>query len=189
MKLRKDTASPEEWAAYLEYHRVRRLANLEHERGRLRQYNARPEVKARRKAHDSKPEIVAKRRAYAQTQEAKAKACDARALHKANNPETWAKKMAAQLEARTGFTPELRQQVKAAQKNCCAVCRRTLEGRQARADHCHDTGKPRGLLCHHCNIIEGMLRGMQLSPVEFGARLALYLESPPAAEFHVGHLS
>jgi Recombination endonuclease VII len=51
------------------------------------------------------------------------------------------------------------------QKGVCAVCgypetSKTKSGKIKRlaVDHCHATGKVRGLLCHRCNISIGMLR-------------------------------
>ena len=55
---------------------------------------------------------------------------------------------------RTGFTLKLKQACIEAQKNLCAICGvdlTTLPARQVHADHCHETGQPRGVLCHHCN--------------------------------------
>lgn len=47
----------------------------------------------------------------------------------------------------------------AAQNGVCAICRRINRGKFARnplgVDHCHKTGKVRGLLCHQCNFAIG----------------------------------
>lgn len=45
----------------------------------------------------------------------------------------------------------------AAQGGQCAICKTRSTGRHARfhVDHCHDTGKVRGLLCHGCNVSLG----------------------------------
>lgn len=46
----------------------------------------------------------------------------------------------------------------AAQGDCCAICRRPHEmGRDFHVDHCHATGRIRGVLCHHCNTGIGLL--------------------------------
>ena len=45
----------------------------------------------------------------------------------------------------------------------CDVCgskvtKRRQKGRNKHFDHCHETGKYRGTLCHQCNVAEGMLK-------------------------------
>ena len=39
------------------------------------------------------------------------------------------------------------------QNNCCAICGKSQnnENRRFAIDHCHKTGKIRGLLCYTCN--------------------------------------
>jgi hypothetical protein len=38
------------------------------------------------------------------------------------------------------------------QKGLCKICKGSLgEGRYTHVDHCHNTGKVRGILCHTCN--------------------------------------
>lgn len=44
-----------------------------------------------------------------------------------------------------------------AQKHCCAICRTPATTRRLSIDHCHNTGKVRGLLCHKCNTAIGKL--------------------------------
>lgn len=51
----------------------------------------------------------------------------------------------------------------AAQEGKCAVCERDFE--LLCVDHCHDTGKVRGLLCHSCNSSLGHLRDDSYSAV------------------------
>lgn len=46
------------------------------------------------------------------------------------------------------------------QDNKCALCKKTFEslgGNHLHIDHCHKTGKIRGLLCMPCNVSLGML--------------------------------
>lgn len=55
---------------------------------------------------------------------------------------------------RLGFTSALFDKALADQGYACAICEtdlRTIPQKQVHADHCHGTGMPRGILCHHCN--------------------------------------
>ncbi len=47
-----------------------------------------------------------------------------------------------------------------AQVGCCAICdtHQSTLGKALAVDHCHTTGKVRGLLCSNCNTAIGMLR-------------------------------
>ena len=59
-----------------------------------------------------------------------------------------------------GITPvEYEAQLKA-QNNKCAICKTdTPKGKGGwHVDHCHETNKFRGLLCHHCNVGLGMFK-------------------------------
>lgn len=56
------------------------------------------------------------------------------------------------------------------QEKRCAICEKTLEERGACIDHCHSTGKVRGLLCANCNAGLGFFQDSQaslLSAVEY----------------------
>jgi hypothetical protein len=61
---------------------------------------------------------------------------------------------------RHGITPEDFQALLEAQGHHCAICGEAnqvhdlnqLRSRQLNVDHDHNTGKIRGLLCHHCNV-------------------------------------
>jgi hypothetical protein len=48
------------------------------------------------------------------------------------------------------------------QKGVCAICQRPDSGSMCSqrlfVDHCHDSGKVRGLLCHHCNSALGLFQ-------------------------------
>lgn len=69
--------------------------------------------------------------------------------------ESWARKSsAARREAnlkRYGLSIDDYDQMFTAQEGLCAVCDNKDEGRTLHVDHCHATGKVRGLLCHKCN--------------------------------------
>lgn len=61
------------------------------------------------------------------------------------------------LQKSYGLSVEKYDEILSTQKGCCAICgthqmklKKTLF-----VDHCHTTGKVRGLLCHNCNTILG----------------------------------
>lgn len=63
------------------------------------------------------------------------------------------------LKRRIGY--DCREQVEVldeAQQSCCAVCGEYMEGINKHVDHCHSTGKIRGLLCSNCNTGIGLFR-------------------------------
>ena len=175
----KATATPEQWAAHLEYHRLRRLADPEGHRAKMRAYHALPHVKALRAGYDKKPGNVERRRAYHQTPEAKARAAE-RYQKRKQDPNFIPTRDAKARKVRTGHGPELVAALLVAQGNCCAICKISFEIRKMVGDHCHSTDKPRGLLCRQCNFIDGMLVHAGIDPVEFGHRLVSYRKCPPA---------
>lgn len=78
------------------------------------------------------------------------------------------------LRHKYGISIEIRDGILIGQGSCCAIC---LTGtphktRDWAVDHCHVSGKVRGVLCHRCNVGLGML---QDSPI-FLRRAAEYLE-------------
>jgi hypothetical protein len=58
----------------------------------------------------------------------------------------------AQLKCLYGITLEEWEALCAAQGGCCAICHRE---RRLDVDHCHESGKVRGLLCRRCNLMLG----------------------------------
>lgn len=59
-----------------------------------------------------------------------------------------------------GISLETYQEMLAEQDNRCAICKSENPGGKGRlhVDHCHATGKVRGLLCHYCNTMLGLSR-------------------------------
>jgi hypothetical protein len=58
-----------------------------------------------------------------------------------------------------GLTVEEYQKLLNKQNNACAICKTTDWGRPSPSiDHCHTTGKVRGLLCNNCNRAIGLLK-------------------------------
>jgi hypothetical protein len=74
----------------------------------------------------------------------------------AANPERHA---ARKRKQKTGWTEDAYRAKLAEQEGRCAICDtdRCSRGRAMSADHCHRTGKPRGILCCRCNRAIGQL--------------------------------
>jgi len=75
-----------------------------------------------------------------------------------------------------GFTPEIFNEMLQAQKNCCALCETNIPGGPRgvwAADHDHNTGKPRGLLCMSCNTTLGHI---ETKPSDWTDKAKAYLE-------------
>ena len=85
------------------------------------------------------------------------------AAWKKNNPE---KKRASSrktwLKSNYGITPECFDRLMREQNGMCAICNAVFDQGSkidnAHVDHCHSSGKIRGLLCRTCNTGIGMLR-------------------------------
>lgn len=59
---------------------------------------------------------------------------------------------ARHLKSRFGITPEEYYKMLASQKGVCNICERSPKpSKRLAIDHCHKTGKIRGLLCFRCN--------------------------------------
>lgn len=101
----------------------------------------------------------------------------------ANSAEFRKRRMEYQRNYMRGMSPQMFEALLEAQGGKCAICECVLKGgKHTHADHCHVTDTPRGLLCTYCNLIEGMITNVKLSPLEFGQRLHKYLLSPPASQ-------
>jgi hypothetical protein len=59
----------------------------------------------------------------------------------------------------------------------CAICKNKPKNYRLAVDHCHKTGKIRGLLCKRCNHD---LLGAAYDSIPMLARAISYLEAPPA---------
>lgn len=76
------------------------------------------------------------------------------------------------------LTPDQHRAMMEAQDGRCAICRKPeSDGRELSVDHCHKTGRPRGLLCWQCNTAIG-----KFGDTSDGVRAALaYLEAAERA--------
>lgn len=74
-------------------------------------------------------------------------------------------------------------QIMTAQGCACAVCGLHLDGESKKTtphiDHCHSTGKVRGILCHQCNVLLGNAKD---SPALLAAAIK-YLDAPALRGF------
>ncbi|MEU6995955.1 endonuclease VII domain-containing protein [Streptomyces sp. NPDC046465] len=61
---------------------------------------------------------------------------------------------AGHLKRQYGMTEAEREELVASQKGLCVIC---LSAPAAHVDHCHETGKVRGVLCFNCNSAIGKL--------------------------------
>lgn len=62
------------------------------------------------------------------------------------------------LKSRYNMTIDEWENMLAKQGNRCAICHTTDYGKQWHTDHCHNTGKVRGILCGTCNSLLGMAK-------------------------------
>ena len=80
--------------------------------------------------------------------------------YRTNNKEKFlATERRSKLKNTYGITPEQYDAMLPAQNNSCAICRAKKPGGRTKMffiDHCHTTGKVRGLLCMRCNTGLGL---------------------------------
>ena len=60
------------------------------------------------------------------------------------------------LKSRYGLTPEEYEEMFKSQSGKCKICHEELT--DSVIDHCHETGKVRGILCRHCNSGLGLFK-------------------------------
>lgn len=154
---RKADCTPEEWAAI---------------RARDREYRKTPAQRERIRAYGA---------AYSRSEKGRAK-----------DKARYTEKRKAQLRDRAmlkkyGITAEQFAALLVLQSFRCAVCKApfALHGKDRRfvhVDHCHSTGRVRGLLCARCNVTEGYIRSLGLTPTGYAKRLEHYLAHPPSQE-------
>ena len=73
-----------------------------------------------------------------------------------NNQESYKFHARKSLLKKYGLTPESFEEKKLAQDNKCEICKEKLDNSvHTCVDHCHSTGKTRGILCRKCNNVLG----------------------------------
>lgn len=173
--VKKADCTPEQWEAYKAYGRRYYAANRERAIERKKKYNRTEEAKKRRREYDMRPDVTARRKAR-QSDPDHQKALWQKIKA---DPVQRQKKLDSVRKHRTGICAETFAALYEIQDAKCGICTRPFDEQKPRADHCHASKQPRGLLCHHCNIIEGMVRSLGLTPHEFADRLHDYISNPP----------
>lgn len=78
-------------------------------------------------------------------------------LWQKNNPEAVKRiKRRVKLKEKYGLSEDQYQEMLSKQNNLCAICSKPHTRRNFNVDHCHSTGKIRGLLCDKCNLGIGL---------------------------------
>ena len=104
---------------------------------------------------------------------------DNRRAYERRRPEVgWA----SAIKSRYGITARDFNSMQTAQGGACAICRQPPKRGRLHIDHCHETGKVRGLLCGPCNRMLGLAADR---PAILDAGAA-YLRAPPAFAEHEG---
>jgi len=87
-------------------------------------------------------------------------------LKRRQNRNTWATDRRKHFKRKYGITVEQYNQMLLAQNNTCKICKNTCKsGKNLAVDHCHTTGKVRGLLCATCNVNLGRIEAYLRDPV------------------------
>ena len=78
-----------------------------------------------------------------------------------------------------GITEDTFRQMLRTQQNRCAGCMSLFQSEEAaHIDHCHQTGKVRGLLCGHCNCALGFVKDSRANLYQLAAYLELDRSKP-----------
>lgn len=147
-------------------------------------YEAKPDYyrgKARKHHHANRDAILPKLRAYhAKNRDVllekshKRRADNIDAYRKRERDQYWTPRgLDNVLRRNFGITAEQYDAMLIKQKGVCAICSSKHKTMRLSVDHCHKTGKVRGLLCGRCNTGIGMLA----DSVKLVTAAKIYLES------------
>jgi hypothetical protein len=78
-----------------------------------------------------------------------------RAYYKGNTEKVLSHHRSRKRFVRYGLNEQTYDELLSLQNNVCAICGGVSVGRSLSVDHCHKTGKIRGLLCQNCNLMLG----------------------------------
>ena len=157
-------AMSEERKAYQkEYYETNKEALLEKQRERNRKHYLanREKHKAKTQAWQAANPDRAKQLQIEYRERNKDKLAEKRkAIYEANKPAELLQRRHAKIR-KYGITPDEFNEMLNAQGRVCAICGTDTPSKKCstfRIDHCHQTGKVRGLLCMNCNSALGMFR-------------------------------
>lgn len=143
-------------------------------------YRATPKAKAAKVLRESTPEYKAAKAKYQASPEGKA----VKARHDASP----IVKAAIRLRM-YGITQEVFDNLILVQRGLCGICGKPLIlGKDSHLDHDHDTMTVRGLLCARCNLMEGKIKSLGLTPQGFADRLQRYLSNSPFSQLGQSNL-
>lgn len=91
------------------------------------------------------------RAAYAENREARVDYSMDYYYRNREDPDFKRRRRSCRLKSKYGITLDDYEDMAAEQKGCCKICGEYM-GEALRVDHCHTTGKVRGLLCNGCNV-------------------------------------
>jgi hypothetical protein len=120
--------------------------------------DTKPETK-RARILPTMDKVSVSRKAWATANPEKVRA--SRRKWEANNPDRhkrWPECWHRHIKNRYGITETDFNAMLVRQHGGCAICNDGPGKRKFHVDHCHSTGKIRGLLCHRCNVGIGMFR-------------------------------
>lgn len=140
--------------------------------------NAKAISEARRAQRAADPDTAnAKARAARAANPAAARERDRRYAQR--HPEKLRAKLRRRVLRRYGLTPGDFALLVEKQRGCCAICEAALPTRTSHqhVDHCHATGRVRGVLCNHCNLMIGHAK----ENLRTLARAIAYLEEGPSS--------
>ena len=149
------------------YARHRAYQNLPEQREKRRIYDHKrqstPEYKARMRELRNTPEYKEKQKIRNKIQRSTPEYKEYKKRYR-KSPEQLLKRRAYEYFRKFGVTMEKYNEMHAQQNGLCPICGRPetffARGRlfSLAIDHCHSTGKIRGLLCHDCNQALGLFR-------------------------------
>lgn len=123
------------------------------------------EINAAHRLRRSTPEFKARHSAYCHARwenpEFRARSYALKKVRYASSEEVRRKHAERSRARKYGLKPGQRDAILAAQGNTCGNkgCKSTTpEGKNWHIDHCHETGKVRGILCHPCNTALGIAK-------------------------------